>query len=440
MSSTTSTSCGVRWITRLVPCFLLAIVIYATYVVIARICVDYLLRERHETGLAAAFIVLYFIFFFLGITCYIRTIWVIKKDPSLVPLEPNSRGAQVLRSREHRRHKGLKSVFGRPYNDEESSIGYSPPDANPDSPGLERFYSKDVFVCESDGRPKWCHDCGQWKPDRASHSREIERCVRKMDHYCPWVGGMVAENSFKFFAQFTFYAWLFCAVVLSATAYTIAKQLEDGGVPDGHTFAILVLSGFLGFFSCAMSGTALRFISKNMTNVDLLKKQMSYQLAVRVPLGTPPTERFMTITYPLPRLASVQQQWQPPQPLASSQAQQPTAQTNGEAESQLPTETDENPSALRDRLAQRTFAILRTEPGENPWDLGYRRNWIEVMGSSPIGWFLPITRSPCTAHDNLESEYPYGPVLADLKARYGLDPKPWTDKEQGIELRDQTRR
>lgn len=38
MPSSASTSCGVRWITRLVPCFLLAIVIYATYVVVARIC------------------------------------------------------------------------------------------------------------------------------------------------------------------------------------------------------------------------------------------------------------------------------------------------------------------------------------------------------------------------------------------------------------------
>lgn len=165
----------------------------STYLWVCLTLVDFLLRERHQTGLSITFITLYFIFFFLGITCYLRTIWAIKKDPSVVPLDPNSRGAQVLKSKGHRR-KGLEAVLGRPYNDEETAIGYSPPDANPDSPGLERFYSKDVFVCESDGRPKWCHDCGQWKPDRASHSREIGRCVRKMDHYCPWVGGMVAET------------------------------------------------------------------------------------------------------------------------------------------------------------------------------------------------------------------------------------------------------
>ncbi|GJN78748.1 palmitoyltransferase pfa5 [Purpureocillium lilacinum] len=70
-------------------------------------------------------------------------------------------------------------------------------DQNPDSPGLEAFYSKDAFVCEADGRPKWCSDCQQWKPDRAHHFSELARRVRKMDHLCPWVDGMVSETSFS---------------------------------------------------------------------------------------------------------------------------------------------------------------------------------------------------------------------------------------------------
>lgn len=230
-------------------------------------------------------------------------------------------------------------------------------------------------------------------------------------------------------------------MVVSATAYTIAKQVEEGEVPDGHTFAILVLSGFLGFFSCAMSGTAIHFILKNMTNVDLLKRQMSYQLAVRVPLGSPPTEKFMTVTYPLARLGHGQQlqslQAHPPPPGPSEIS---SNQEAGDIENHQPSRMQEVNSNARDRLAYRTFAILRTEPGENPWDLGYKRNWVEVMGSSPIGWLLPIKKSPCAAHGHLESEYPFGPALAELKVRYGLDPKPWTDKDEGIELQEQLRR
>jgi palmitoyltransferase len=52
--------------------------------------------------------------------------------------------------------------------------------------GLESFYTKNVFVCQEDGRPLWCSTCCQFKTDRAHHCRELGRCVRKMDHFCPW--------------------------------------------------------------------------------------------------------------------------------------------------------------------------------------------------------------------------------------------------------------
>lgn len=59
---------------------------------------------------------------------------------------------------------------------------------------LESFYTRDVFTCRSDGLPIWCSDCQNWKPERAHHSGEIKRCVMKMDHYCPWAGGMIGET------------------------------------------------------------------------------------------------------------------------------------------------------------------------------------------------------------------------------------------------------
>lgn len=48
------------------------------------------------------------------------------------------------------------------------------------------FYGKDVYVCEQNGRPKWCYHCNCYKPDRSHHCSEIGRCVYKMDHFCPW--------------------------------------------------------------------------------------------------------------------------------------------------------------------------------------------------------------------------------------------------------------
>jgi palmitoyltransferase len=48
------------------------------------------------------------------------------------------------------------------------------------------FYTKDVFTSELDGRPRWCSQCLNWKPDRAHHCSSSGRCILKMDHFCPW--------------------------------------------------------------------------------------------------------------------------------------------------------------------------------------------------------------------------------------------------------------
>lgn len=148
----------------------------------ARSLVHYLYRTRGQSGLTATFLVLYFVFIILALSAYLRTFVTIQLDPGLVPLT-------------RRRDAGGKGLGPRRARGRDAEANpWVPPDQDPDSPGLEAFYSKDVFVCEADGRPKWCSDCRQWKPDRAHHSSELERCVRKMDHLCPWVGGMVSET------------------------------------------------------------------------------------------------------------------------------------------------------------------------------------------------------------------------------------------------------
>ncbi len=120
------------------------------------------------------------------IATYLRTILTITFDCGVVPLGPLAI--------ERRRSKSKKGQDPQRSGDPESYPYYAGPDPDPDSPGLEQFYTKDVFVCESDGRPKWCSECCNWKPDRAHHSSEVNRCVYRMDHYCPWVGGMIGEN------------------------------------------------------------------------------------------------------------------------------------------------------------------------------------------------------------------------------------------------------
>lgn len=190
---------------------------------------------------------------------------------------------------------------------------------------------------------------------------------------------------------------------------------------DGHIIAAVAIGAFFGLFTFSMTLTSWRYIFLNVTNIDMLKKAWVYQLAIQVPRGTPSTDKYTTITYPLPEFS-------PSTPSAAS--------VNGHATGPAPpVEGQQNPSSTRDQMATKTFAVVRTEHEENPWDLGWRRNWEEVMGTNIMDWLFPIRKSPCARHDVAESEYAMGPLVDTIKRRYGLDKLP-REGSGGIEMRD----
>lgn len=57
-----------------------------------------------------------------------------------------------------------------------------------------------------------CPKCCCIKPERAHHCSVCQRCIRKMDHHCPWVNNCVGEKNQKYFVLFTviFLNVLFC--------------------------------------------------------------------------------------------------------------------------------------------------------------------------------------------------------------------------------------
>lgn len=202
--------------------------------------------------------------------------------------------------------------------------------------------------------------------------------------------------AFNFFIQFTFYCTFLCAVCLGTAGSCLRRQQNEGRSLDGFIIAAIVLSGFFCFFTLSMTVTSGRFLFTNTTNIDLLRKAQVYQLAIRVPPNSGSSSSYQLITYPLSNYAN---------PAGVGGNYSPGINGN---------------VSDRDRRATRTFAIVRTEAGENPWDLGYWRNFKSVMGSNPIEWLLPIRHSPCCSHESMVSDYELGPLLQDLKKRFGL--------------------
>eukprot|EP00750_Incisomonas_marina_P027941 INCI6290.2.p1 GENE.INCI6290.2~~INCI6290.2.p1 ORF type:complete len:517 (-),score=86.47 INCI6290.2:1181-2659(-) len=55
-------------------------------------------------------------------------------------------------------------------------------------------------------RYRHCWHCEVFKPDRTHHCRMMQRCVLRMDHYCPWINNTLGFDNMKFFILVLFYA------------------------------------------------------------------------------------------------------------------------------------------------------------------------------------------------------------------------------------------
>lgn len=205
--------------------------------------VDYLLVKHANRAAAIPILLFYFILFILLAVSFFRLVYITTFEPPYVPLGPAAirdkiRETGKRKSKETQMETGIGSGE---YNSGQQSSDSQIAAMDIDVPGLEQFYTRDVFVCEMDGKPKWCSTCGNWKPDRAHHCSSSGRCISKMDHFCPWVGGPIGENNFKFFVQFTGWTALFCLHIIVVLAFYMRRQhtLEVSKYHNRHNAMIL---------------------------------------------------------------------------------------------------------------------------------------------------------------------------------------------------------
>ncbi|ESZ98362.1 hypothetical protein SBOR_1240 [Sclerotinia borealis F-4128] len=288
------------WTARLMPFVLAGVVGYVTYVLVVILCVNYLLVEQKNRGAAVPILIIYFLLFILMASSFFRVVYMTTFDPPYAPL-----GAGAARIQRARKRKD-DDIAGEEY----TSGDFDASKDDPDSPGLELFYTKDVFGVEGDGKPRWCSECCIWKLDRQHHCSVVGRCIYKMDHYCPWVGGPIGENNFKFFIQFVGYTALFCINVLVVMATYIHQQRDTQGESVNHQLiAVLALAAFFGLFTGTMFLTSVRLTLNNLTQVeDVIRHGKIHKLAILKPspqrlaeisVTAASTQTYSEITYPL---------------------------------------------------------------------------------------------------------------------------------------------
>ncbi|KAJ5723860.1 hypothetical protein N7488_001895 [Penicillium malachiteum] len=401
-------------VSKVVPPLIIGFIIYACYVVTKPLCIDYLIHplpsyhRKPRVGAGVVILVLYFILLIPMLGTYLRLLYNVTFNPGYLPLgaerlaedakEESSKTSGTRLGWRRGPAKSQEPEKGDETLDVEQGVMRQPETqvSQSESLGLETFYTKEVFVCQDDGRPQYCSTCCQFKTDRAHHCREIDRCVRKMDHFCPWVGGVVTETTFKFFVQFVAYTALYCTFALIVSAFFTAELRRDTGSVNPHLCVCIGLSGFFGFFTFSMTVSSLQMAMMNITTIENLgRRSRVWTLAIRVP------------DHLLQRLWVTESPWAPTFRMVSYPPEAPT--------------TPPQPQTTDPSTEQRyVFAILHTQPGENPYDLGGWRNLQQVMGYSLTDWFIPWKPSPCTDHSSQESAFALGPVVTRLKQDAGL--------------------
>jgi len=232
-------SCG-RWI----PVLIVLSVIGSCYAVFT---MDFLLREMESDDAATheravMHTVVFNVLFALGLLSFFRTIF---DDPGRVP------ASWVLGTEE-----------------EEQGSRHEPSSL----PALETKHDGSRRVCRKSDPPVY-------KPDRAHFCRQLDRCVLKMDHFCPWTNSCIGFGNHKFFMLFIFYmvsTLVFVVLLLLPDFSRYIEGRELGVQPSQEEFRV----SFVFLALCQLGSALIPFfcfhsylVTANYTTIEFLEKR-----------------------------------------------------------------------------------------------------------------------------------------------------------------------
>ena len=261
----------------------------------------------------------------------------------------------------------------------------------------------------------------------------------KMDHFCPWVGGVVGERSHKFFFQFLFYSFVLSTYVMSCLAYFMHETRSEV-----QWLVVLGISAFFVLFTLGMVINTMNLLFHNTTTIESINAgSRTMLLAVLLPphLQPNPQDQMDLVRPPTAVTIPPNKSSGENEPLTSeiddpshlnyfsnNRVNRPFRRPSrspywkGTVTYPLNLPTDRPPLPAP---SPRTFAILETPQGMNPWALGSPwRNFTAVMGPKLHNWLLPIGHSPCCDHSSGVSWYPLGPQFEDFLYEAGLVQEP----------------
>lgn len=130
------------------------------------------------------------------------------------------------------------------------------------------------------GGSEWtvCTRCETYRPPRAHHCRICKRCIRRMDHHCPWINNCVGERNQKFFLQFLFYVGMLSIYSVALVGYSFVYPCDNCNVSTLetqtrmlHSVILLLESALFGLFVLAIMVDQMHAILHDETAVEAVQ-------------------------------------------------------------------------------------------------------------------------------------------------------------------------
>lgn len=186
---------------------------------------------------------------------------------------------------------------------------------------------------------RWCSSCGVWKPDRCHHCATCRRCFLRMDHHCPWFACCIGFHNHKFFIQALAYITVYCAATLVVSGTKVWQFFAHQDYENAYLSLNLVFLLVVLFAFFVAEGSFTAFL-------------------VYLVLTNTTTIEFQDLRWHYLEILNAAYEFD----------------ANGEK-----------------------------RPLGHIYDLGWRRNWLAVMGHSWLSWLLPITSTSRRLTDTLNN-------------------------------------
>ncbi|KAK6527991.1 palmitoyltransferase for Vac8p [Arthrobotrys megalospora] len=219
-------------------------------------------------------------------------------------------------------------------------------------------HSQSAITVKASGEERFCKKCQCRKPDRTHHCTTCNTCVLKMDHHCPWLANCLGITNYKPFVLFTFYLAVFCLFCCAVSSIWIWDVIfKDSKFTEQYMpinwILLAVISGVVGIVVSGFSGYHFYLVFKGETTIESMEKTryLSPLKKRTIPWG---------------------------------------ANLLGGGDGVM------GPTALEMRERERYNEYLIEETSKempNAFDLGWKSNFVQVFGTQPALWFVPVRNS-----------------------------------------------